>query len=197
MKIKYFSLMKFKNVWQFVRHFVGVEMVTEFIMTCADWKSAEIPNRPYTPVPLYYRFKAYPDVYPVGQILYFGSQSSTTPMKLSKGSPGNDYNLTLTVEVSDIYGSKVTRTLYAVVSWHDREVTWGSWGLKSPATRLFVQQIHQTNIKKSNLHIIRLFVPGMHRWPVDSQRFIDAEMFSCFSHNNHETNPCPSGHTTQ
>ena len=48
---------------------------------------------------------------------------------------------------------------------HDSDVTWTSWNLKSPATRLFVQATVKENVKASHY---QLSVEGNYGWPVDS-----------------------------
>ena len=70
-----------------------------------------------------------------------------------------------------------------VLCSHYSKVTWASWHLKSPATRLLVQQFVQDNSKENIIALhYRPFVRGIHTSGFHSQRDSNAESVSMWLH---------------
>ena len=58
---------------------------------------------------------------------------------------------------------------------HHHDATWAYWRLNTPATRLFIQGLVETDIKVSHYSPL---VRGIHWWPVPSQRASNVENVS-------------------
>ena len=52
--------------------------------------------------------------------------------------------------------------------YHYDDVTWTPCSLKSPVTRLFLQQLIRIHIKETSKSALLLLCEGIHRWPVTS-----------------------------
>ena len=77
-------------------------------MECSGWESAL-----ETLVPLSYRFSTISSDGTVSQ-LYFGQQSAAPELPLGVGEPPN-YNVTIRVEITDVFSSTTEYYMYAQV----------------------------------------------------------------------------------
>ena len=88
----------------------GEALTTEFVMECSGWETALL-----TVVPLAYRFSTISSDGTVNQ-LYFGQQSAAPAVSLGVGEPPN-YNVTIRVEITDVFSSTTEYYIYAKVGY--------------------------------------------------------------------------------
>ncbi len=87
-------------------------LTTRFVISCPGWSAGQLPGQSPQSLPLTYRFSMEQGL--SMEILYFGVQYVTSPLRLS-GNVNGQNETVITIAITDVYGSTTISNATAMV----------------------------------------------------------------------------------